>query len=216
MSASTSVLIADNQLLTREGIKTLIGDSMELKIVGEAMDSAELLDKLKLLAPDLIIIDYHLPGFFAVEDIAKIYNTLPHAKVLVVTTNQNKSDIVKVLEYGVNNYILKECDKDEFVSAVYATIKGERFFCGKVIDAVLDKHQSKEEHCEPTILSKREVQIVKLISQGMTNGEIAEAIFLSVHTVSTHRKNILKKLGLKKSAELVAYALKMGLITQHE
>lgn len=216
MNVSTSILIADNHLLIREGIKTLIARNSDLTVAGEAADGIELQAKLKELWPDVVIIDYHLPGFFGVEDISNIYRISPKTKVLVVSTNQNKSDIVKVLECGVNNYILKECDKEEFVSAVYATIKGERFFCGKVIDAVLDKHQTKQEHCEPTILSKREVQIVKYISQGMTNGEIANAIFLSVHTVSTHRKNILKKLGLKKSAELVAYALKTGLITQHE
>ncbi len=213
---STSILIADNHILIREGIKTLVAGNIDFNVAGEAADSTELGKKLRELAPDMVIIDYHLPGYFGVEDIREIYNTSPKTRVLVVSTNQNKGDIVKVLECGVNNYILKECDKDEFVSAVYATIKGERFFCGKVIDAVLDKHQNKEEHCEPTILSKREVQIVKYISQGMTNGEIADKIFLSVHTVSTHRKNILKKLGLKKSAELVAYAIKTGLISGHE
>lgn len=212
----TSILIADNQLLTREGIKTLMLGNTDLNVVGEAADSNELNQKLKELRPEVVIIDYHLPGFFGVDDIAKLYQTSPNTKVLVVTTNQSKGDIMRVLEYGVNNYILKQCDKDEFINAVYSTIKGERFLCGKVIDAVLDKQQYRDEHCEPTVLSKREVEIVKLISEGLTNGEIADKIFLSVHTVSTHRKNILKKLNLKKSAELVAYAMKTGMITAHE
>lgn len=216
MHTNTAILIADNQLLTREGIKTLIADNSGLQVVGEAANAEELGLQLKKLSPDLVIIDYHLPGFFGVNDIGKVYQASPKTKVLVVTTNQSKTDIMKVLEYGVNNYILKQCDKEEFISAVYATINGERFLCGKVIDAVLDKHQNKEEHCEPTILSKREVEIVKLISEGLTNGAIAEKIYLSVHTVSTHRKNILKKLGLKKSAELVAYAMKTGMLATHE
>jgi len=208
----TTVLLADNHLLIREGLKSMLSSDRSFNVVGEAADSHELAKEVRTHKPDLVIIDYSLPGFFSPEDIKVIYGLSASTNVLVITTNQNQTDILKVLEYGVSNYILKLCDKEELMGAIYATVKKEKFVCSKVIDAILNKHFPQEDSCEGVSLSQREVEIVELISKGFTNSRIAEKLFLSVHTISTHRKNILKKLGVNKSSELVMYAIKTGII----
>lgn len=207
-----TIFIADNQQLTREGIRSFLSKNIDFKIVGEAVDGKELSSKIKQMKPDVVIIDFHLPGFFEIEDVHNIYKWSPNTKILIVTTNQNKQDIIKVLEYGVNNYIFKLCDKTEFMNALYATSRNEKFFCGKVLDAVLEKHYPKKKHCEPINLSQREIEIIQLLSQGLTNKGIADKLLLSSHTISTHRKNILKKLHLKSTTEMLMYALAEGII----
>jgi DNA-binding NarL/FixJ family response regulator len=157
-------------------------------------------------------LDYHEPGYFSLEDIQMVRTLSPDTRVLVISTDHNKIDILRALEYGVTNYILKECNRDEFIGALYAAIRKEKFFCSKVIDAIVDKHFPKNDTCEPSNLSGREVEIIRLISEGLTNKKIAAKLFLSVHTVSTHRKNVLNKLKLNNSSELVAFAIKNGII----
>ncbi len=208
----TSVFIADNHLLVREGIKGILSGKQDLNIVGEATRSSELRDSLAHIKPHILILDYHEPGYFSLEDIQMARTLSPDTRVLVISTEHNKADILKALEYGVANYILKECNRDEFIGALYAAIRKEKFFCGKVIDAIVDKHFPKNDTCEPSNLSAREVEIIRLISQGLTNKKIASKLFLSVHTVSTHRKNVLNKLKLNNSSELVAFAIKKGII----
>ena len=208
----TRILIADNHTLVREGVKAVLSTNYDFEVVGEVEAGNDLLPAISRIQPDVIIIDFDLPGFFDISHISSIYANYPHANVLVVTTNQQKENILKVLECGVNNYILKLCDKDEFIAALYATCKKERFFCGKVIDAILEKQLEKPENCEGIILSAREIEIVKFIAEGYTNSSIAEKLFLSVYTVGTHRKNIFKKLGLNKSSDVILYAIKNGLV----
>jgi len=206
------VLIADNHLLIREGMRSILSALPGINLLAEAADANELLAKLKEQQPDIVIIDCFMPGFFKPEDIPEILSISPQARVMVVTTQQDKSGILKVLGYGVSNFILKQCDKDEFISAVYATYKKENFFCGKVVDAILEKHFPQDTHCDPAILSQREIEIINDIALGLTNGEIAKKNHLSVHTVSTHRRNILKKLKLKNASELVMYGIRTGII----
>lgn len=212
----TSVFIADNHLLVREGIKGILSGKPELNVVGEATRSSELRKSLAHIKPQILILDYHEPGYFSLEDIQMVRTLSPDTRVLVISTDHNKADILKALEYGVTNYILKECNRDEFIGALYAAIRKEKFFCGKVIDAIVDKHFPKNDTCEPSNLSAREVEIIRLISQGLTNKKIASKLFLSVHTVSTHRKNVLNKLKLNNSSELVAFAIKKGIIEMGE
>lgn len=219
---TTTILIADNFLLIREGIRSILSGNRDFEIIAEASNSKDLSEKIKTTKPDIVIIDFDLPGYFEIEDIKTINTFSPGTTVLVVSANQDKKNILKVLDYGVNNYILKFCDKEEFLTAVYSTAKKERFLCGKVIDAILEKHFPSCgraeicQGCEGIKLSHREIEIVQLISQGLTNNEIAQDLFLSIHTVGTHRKNILKKLGFKKSNELIMYAIKTGIIKSPE
>lgn len=216
MLKKAKILIADNQLLVREGIKALLQSDERYLVAGEVSEGKDLMEKLLAVKPDVVIIDYDIPGFFESRDIQKIYQASPQTGVMVVTSNQNKRDILQVLDFGVNNYILKLCDREEFMGALEATSKKEKFFCGKVIEAILEKHFPKKQNDNAPNLSQREIEIVELVVQGLTNDKIAKKLFLSIHTVSTHRKNILRKLKVKSASELVIYAIKTGLVDAPE
>lgn len=218
----TKILIADTHTLTREGVKSLLAKRKDIHIAGEAKDTKELAEKIKKINPDIVIIDFYIPDHFSIDDIAFIRKNHPQISVLVISTNKNKEDILKVLDFGVNSYLLKECDEEEVINAVYASAKKEKFFCGRVMDSILEKvtHHcpigSMCHHCQPVSLSEREVEIIKLIAEGYTTNEIAEKLFLSFHTISTHRKNIFKKLSIRSSSELILYALKKGIVIPQE
>jgi DNA-binding NarL/FixJ family response regulator len=213
------ILIADTHVLTREGIKALLSKRKDLQITGEAKNSNELSQKIKKIALDIVIIDFNIPGHFSIDDVAYTRKNYPDVSILVISSNQNKQDVLKVLDYGINAYLLKECDEEEIINAVYASARKEKFFCGKVMDAILEKvtHNcpigAACHDCLPVTLGEREVEIIKLIAEGCTTKDISEKLFLSFHTISTHRKNIFKKLLIRNSSELILYAFKKGIIS---
>ncbi len=212
------ILVGDAHTLTREGIKSILSKQCGLEIISEALNSAELLEKIQHNKPDLIIIDFHIPGHFRIEDIELIRRNFPEICILVISTNQLKQDILRVLDADVSGYLLKECDEEEITSAVKAILRGEKFFCGRVMDSILEKSNHKClpgevcNHCMSISLSSREIEIVKLIADGLTTKDIASRIHLSFFTVATHRKNIFRKLQIRNSPELVLYAMKEGII----
>ena len=144
--------------------------------------------------------------------------TNPDLKVLAITTYYSQSSVLKAIESGVTGYILKDCGKEEVIDAIKATGKGTNFFCGKIIESIVKENTSYIDVnkvascCEPVNLSNREIEIVKLIAQGFTNKEIADKLFLSNHTIITHRKNIMAKIGVKNTAGIVVYAVKESLV----
>lgn len=211
---ATEVLIADSQTIVREGLKTILHRESDVRVVAEAQSGIELRHKLPEVQPDVVIIDYALDGYFSVEDVLKIRELSPSTKILVITTDLAQDKVHRVLEYGVTSFLLKECDANEIRQAIAATSRNEKFFCGRVLDIILDKDRKPEtdDRCAPTVLSKREIEIVGLIAKGLTTNQIAETLFLSAHTVNTHRKNILRKLGVKSSAEIILYAVNTSII----
>lgn len=213
------VLIADAHTLTREGIKSILSRKDDIEISGEAMDSKELALKLNLLNPDIVVIDFYIPGYFSIEDIAFISKNFPEVRIMVISTNQNKQEVLKVFDYGVTSYLLKECEEEEIISAIYAVARKERFFCGRVMDTILEKITPSctnrslcDHHCQAVALTAREVEIIRLIAEGYTTKDIANKLFLSFYTIGTHRKNIFKKLRIRNCSELILYALKKGII----
>ena len=214
------ILIADFHTLTREGIKSVLSRRNDIELCGEAKDSAELRENIRNAQARILIIDFQVEGQFSLDDIAYVRKNYPETSILVISGNQDKQQVLRALDHGIHGYLLKECDEEEVITAVYAAAKNEKFFCGRVMDAILEKvtHScepgSNCDHCQPVSLSEREVEIIKLIAEGFTTKDIAEKLFLSFHTVGTHRKNIFKKLSIRNSSELILYALKKGLITK--
>lgn len=208
------IVLADPQFVTRTGIKMVLTQVSDFNIISEVKNSSELLKEINGKQVDVIIIDYNVPGYFQLEDLLKIKSLSPKSQIMVISSDHNKSNIYKVLDSGIKNFITKECDSEEIVKAVYATAKGEKFFCAKVVDIILEKHlNARNEHGEPFQLSQRETEVVQLIAEGLTGREIAERLFLSHHTISTHRKNILKKLQVNSTSELVLYAIRFGIVS---
>ena len=159
-----------------------------------------------------LVLDYNQPGYFSTETVEKIRQTSPLSKLLIISGDGDKKTIYQVLESGVNSYLSKNCGEKEIVDAVEATANNEKFYCTNVLNHLLEKSFPKEADCAPTPLSAREIEIVRLVASGLIAKEIAWKLNLSTHTVYTHRKNIMKKLKLGTTSELVLFAVNERLV----
>jgi DNA-binding NarL/FixJ family response regulator len=208
------ILHANSNTLVRAGLKALLKKGGGVDKIWEAEDNDELFEKLQEKQPDLLVMDFDQPGLFHDADVIRVRKEYPDLKVLLISTDEEHSRILALLETGIHGYLTRECDEDEVVSSIFSVAGGEKFYCNKVINIILDKKLAPdvEDNCEPTSLSVRETEITTLIAEGMTNKEIAAKLFLSPHTVNTHRKNIMKKLGVNSASGLIMYAVNAGLV----
>ena len=208
-----TIALADAQYLIRIGLRHLLEGKELFNIIGEANNENQLLDLLKETPAQVVILDHDQPGSFDISIIKKIKEVAPHSNILIISADNEKENIYAVVEDGVNSFLTKCCDEGEIINAIKATAKGEKFFCHKIINFILEKSFHKEEiNCEPTPLTPREIEIVRLVAQGKIAKEIGSLLNLSTHTVYTHRKKIMKKLEFKNASDLVMYAISKGIV----
>ncbi|MEO0404878.1 MAG: response regulator transcription factor [Bacteroidota bacterium] len=208
-----NILLADTAYLVREGIKSVVAGYPYMRIAGEVTHSQALHEEVSKLQPELVILDYNSPGAFGTEDVREIKDRSVHTQVLVLSSQLQRDQVFRALEYGTMGFLLKECDQTEILGAIHALNKGDKFFCGKVLDFILERRKAPAlDACEPTILTERETEVVKLMAEGTSTQNIAERLCLSVHTVYTHRKNVMRKLGVTKAADVILYAINTSLV----
>lgn len=218
---SMSLIIADSNDLTRAGLRYILTSMTSIPIVGEAKDSLELENQIAAFNTSLVIIDYTSLGF-DINVIGKITKTNKDIKFIAITPEQSAQTLVDALRSGVMSYVKKDCDLSEIVNAVSETDRGNKFFCGQILETIQKAQIDVNDldldsfSCEPVILSERENEIIVLIAEGNTNIQIAKHLFLSNHTITTHRKNIMSKLGVKNTAGIVMYAVKTNLVSPNK
>ena len=216
-----NLILADSNDLIRLGLRTVLTAELNVTIVGEARSEKELVSQLATFGATVVLIDFTSEGF-TIDTIQRISMKYPNLKFLAVTSAQNAQTLVDALRSGVTSYVKKDCELSEIVNAVRETSRGNKFFCGQILETIqranIDVNDLDFEtfSCEPVILSERENEIIILIAEGHTNEIIAEQLFLSKHTVNTHRKNIMAKLGVKNTAGIVMYAVKTELISPNK
>lgn len=201
------ILIGDANYLVRQGLKLVFEDADAYNVVAEAESYDTIFDIAKDSAAEVIVIGLNMPGASAKEVIGQLLMRFPDKRILVIDTVEDRNETVQILQLGVHGYILKHCDKQEILDAVDAIMNGKRFFCHNVMQFNEDVEKSTKNS-----LSIREIEILKLISNGLTNNEIAEKLYLSSHTVATHRKNLMRKLKAKNNVDLVISAIKESII----
>ena len=211
------VLIADSNDIVRVGLRTILATDPTIEIVGEANSNAQFIEQIKSFEASVAILDYTAPGF-SIDVIPRVLKIQKELHIVAITPEQNPSVILDALKSGVKSYVKKDCDFLEILSSVKETYKGNRFFCGKIMD-IIRKSSIDVEHldettfsCDYVSLSEREMEIIKYIAEGNTNVQIADILNLSPHTVTTHRKNIMGKLGTKNTAGIVMYAVKSNIV----
>jgi DNA-binding NarL/FixJ family response regulator len=215
------VVLADSSELMRLGIRSLLSTKSNVEIVGEASSNEELLDLLDSFKIDLLVIDYTAQGF-DVDVVSKARQKHADLRILAITPEQSATVVVDALRAGVESYVKKDCSFPEILEAVKETGEGSRFFCGQILETIQEANLDVDDinlgifDCDPVTISKREGEIIKMIAEGHTNTQIAEKLFLSAHTVGTHRKNIMNKLGVKNTAGIVMYAVKTNLISPNK
>jgi DNA-binding NarL/FixJ family response regulator len=207
------VLLADAQFLIRFALKELLKETNTFLVIGEAGNEAELNRLITKTPPDIIVIDYNQPGFFSIESVKHLIDQHPTIELLVISSDENKENIYDVINSGVLRFLTKKCDAHEINEAFRAIIRGEKFFCSSIFNFIFEMSFSQNSYSSnPLPLSARELEIVQLIAKGLIAKEISKKLNLSTHTVYTHRKNIMEKLKLRRSSELVLFAINKGLL----
>ncbi len=210
------ILIADDHSMIRDGVKTLLSKNKDLTVVGEASNGTEAVAKYEELKPDLAILDISMPELNGMEAAQQILRSDTEAKIIILSMYDDEDYISRCMEYGVKGYVVKNETGEELDYAVKTVLKGQNYFSSQVQQAIFKKYSSnvtKKKEKEPDIkLTSREVEIVKLISDGLTSQQMADRLFISPRTVETHRANLMKKTGVKNSIELVKKMEKMGVL----
>ncbi len=206
------IFLVDDHQMVIDGISSILADVEEVKVVGTASNGKEALEKIAVDAHDLILLDINMPEMDGIEVVNHLRENGDHTKVLILTMHNNAQFTKQLSALGVNGCILKNTGKSELLNAIKTIYQGEKYYGKAVTDNLLSSMEKTEKAVNKVKLTKREVQIVKLIANEMTTNEIADELSISTLTVETHRKNIVSKLKVKNAAGLVRFAFENGLV----
>ena len=215
-----NVILADSSELILKGLKSILQPLVQNDIC-LAINFNELKEKIKSLKNIFLIIDYTSSGF-SLNELVELKNNYPNIIMMAVTPYTNAQTIVEAIKAGVESHIKKECSVNEIKDAFNATLNGKKFFCDDIVKQMQKENINpnkvffKSLDPNPVQLSERELQIIQYIAEGYTNSQIAAIIYLSNHTVNTHRKNIMKKLGVNNTAGIVMYAVKTEMVSPNQ
>jgi DNA-binding NarL/FixJ family response regulator len=216
MPAIKIILIEDHQLL-RDGVKALIA-SENIEIIGEASSGSELWNLLEKDQPDIVLMDISLPDTSGIALTRILTEKFPLIKVLVLSMFTDESFINQAIKAGAKGYLHKNTTREEMLIAIDTVFSGSDFYSDNISKIILRSYINKakmnveEENIPHEILSKREIEILKMFAEGFINKEIADRLFISIRTVESHKNHIMQKLNLKTQVELVKYAIRHNLI----
>jgi DNA-binding NarL/FixJ family response regulator len=215
------ILLADDHALVRRGARGVLNSLQGWRVVGEATNGREAVEKAIKLKPDLAVVDIGMPELDGVDVTRQIREAVPDAKVLVLTMHESDQMVQRALDAGAHGYILKSDLTECLVKAVKAVSEGKRFLTPKVSEIVLEGFLKTKGHHQQgghagARTTPRELEIIRLLAHGKSNKEIAAELGIAVRTVETHRSKIMLKLGLHSLAELIHYALRQGIVVQKD
>jgi len=214
---SYRIVLADDHVMFRQGLKRILEERSDLQVVGEADCGLELLKLLEKLVPDLIILDISMPNLRGLEAIHEIKLNHSDVKILVLTMHKDKEYLHQAVTAGAEGYLLKEDADAELFSAIDRVRRGKIYVSPKLSEGLTEDwvRITRGDHqisFEPENLTTREREVLKLIAEGKSSKEIGDMLFISVRTAEHHRANIMEKLNLKKTADLVKYAVQKGYV----
>ncbi|MCI5142999.1 MAG: DNA-binding response regulator [Candidatus Electrothrix sp. ATG1] len=197
------IIIADDHSLIRQGIKAMIGQESGLEVIAEAADGRELLEILKEVCPDMVIIDISMPQVSGMEAVGEIHRLYPEIRILVLTMHSNIQYCSHALSVGAHGYLLKDDSDTELLPAIQQVRQGKDYMSPQLAPKI-----SREIRDPQKSLTKREKEVLELVVGGLTSRQIGEKLYLSPRTVDHHRSNLLKKFNMKNSVDLVNYVIK--------
>ena len=210
------IVLVDDHALVMKGFTNLLSKRTNIKIVGEATSSNEALILVKKTKPDIVLMDINMPNETGIECTKKISKIAPSTKIIMLTMHNDEQYILRALSVGAKGYIMKNCELDELVQAIEEVHNGNEFFSKnleeEIITSIKEKLNEQKEDLRFEELTRREIQIIKAIAQGLNNKEISDKLYISDRTVNTHRTNIIAKMKVKNSVELVVQALRENII----
>jgi len=213
IAKAARVLIVDDQTLFRTGLASLLSEDERVEVVAQAMDGAEAVKQAIKLKPDVVLMDIKMPNMDGIEATRQIVEAAPETRVLILTTFETDSQVIQALKAGASGYVLKDSSAAAIVSSIVAVMSGERVMAGAVANRVLDMltgAATPKEFYDG--LTNREIEILKLLANGMANKQIAYRLKISEKTVRNHVSNTYEKLGIYDRSQAVLYAVKKGLV----
>ncbi|MBI2907351.1 MAG: response regulator transcription factor [Chloroflexi bacterium] len=208
------VLVVDDHAIFREGLRALLEGREDVDIVGEATDGGEAIEKVRRLAPSVVLMDIAMPGMGGQEATRRIRKEAPDVRILVLTQHEDPEYILSMLKAGARGYISKTATASEVISAIRTVHNGESFLYPSAATTLIEEYltHAGAEKSDYERLTDREREVLQLVAEGRPNHEIADRLFISVKTVLRHRTNIMEKLGFHNRTELIKYAISKGLI----
>jgi two-component system, NarL family, response regulator NreC len=215
---SIRVLLADDHALFREGVRSLLATQADIEVIGEVEDGRAAVQQALALHPDVVLMDITMPQLDGIEATRQIVQREPAVRVLVLTMHDNEEVFLRALAAGAAGYVLKRSGGLELMSAIRSTYEGNSYLSPYLAKALMSEYQKRVDTAEPDApatgkrLSAREQEILKLIAEGNSSREIAEKLDLSVKTVHNHRTRLMTKLDIHRNADLVRYAIRLGMV----
>jgi DNA-binding NarL/FixJ family response regulator len=220
MSGPARVILVEDHVVVRQGLRALLADEPDIEIVGEASNGREALQRVQELQPDLALMDISMPSLNGIEATRQIRQQYPEVRIVILSMHTNEEFVFQVLQAGASGYVLKHSDSSEILMAIRAALAGGSFLSPQISRAVIDDYVRRGE--DPGRGSKldqitpREREVLQLLAEGLSNQAIARQLSISVKTVESHRSSIMSKLGLSNKTELVRFALRQGWATLEE
>ena len=215
MNQKIKIAIVDDHTIFRDGLKSLLSQIPNFQVLFEAPNGHEFLKKLKLINPDIVLMDISMPEMDGDEATEKSLNINPNLKIIALSSYSDQVYYYKMIKAGVQGFVLKKSGTDELEKAIIDVYNGNNYFPQDILRNLIFKIGNTGTgsiHENEIVLSKREIEVLQLICQGFTNAEIAEKLYISPKTVDNHRTNLLSKTSTKNSAHLVMFAIKHHLI----
>jgi len=217
MLQNIKITLADDHQIFRDGIKSLLSDEENLSVIAEASNSDELLSSLKNSQPDILILDISMPEISGIELTKIISEQFPRVNILILSMHKNEDFVISAMRNGAKGYLPKDTSRKELLEAIDTIAHGEEYLGKLISSGILRSYINKsrngfERADKEELLTQREKEIIEKVGAGLSNKEIAEKLFISVRTVDCHKNNIMKKLKIKSTAELIIYGIKNKII----
>jgi two-component system NarL family response regulator len=211
---SVRILLVDDHQMMRDGLRSILDLEDDLDVVGEAANGYEALEMAKTLRPDVVVMDIGMKDLNGIDATRQIKERNPQAQVIALSTYSDESYVLSMLQAGASGYVIKDDAVEEMRRAIRAVADGHHYLSPQIAGSVVASQlrgSSTEGASTATVLAPRERQILQLLAEGHTSSEIAQRLHIATTTVESHRRNIMKKLGLHSVAELTKYAIREGL-----
>lgn len=214
----TTVLLADDHEIVREGLRAMLQAQEDIEVVGEAENGRQIIKMTRQKNPDLVIMDIAMPDLNGIDATMALKEEFPDIRVIALSMHSDKRFVLGMLKAGASGYLLKECAFQELITAVRSVLSGGAYISPKIAGHVLSDYVQKSADKAASgieTLSGREREVLQLIAEGKSTKEIASSLNISVKTVETRRKGLMDKLGVKTIADLVKFAIREGMISYH-
>jgi two-component system response regulator NreC len=216
MTMRIKVLLVDDHKITRDGLIALIEKQSNMEVVGEADNGRDAIRLMKKSVPDVVIMDISMPDLNGIDATRQILAISPVTKVIALSMYSDRHYVEGMLSAGVSGYLIKNCAFDELVQAIFAVMSGQSYLSPRIVDIVMKDYANKlsgatEGYFQKNQLSSREREVLQLIAEGYNSVQIANKLYISIKTVSTHRRKIMEKLNINNIADLIKFAVREGL-----